>query len=94
MGEVVLYHILEAVAAKSPSGKTIVDINKYRPMVRMGGNFYGVVGQVSVQPVEASKRGPITCIVLLYILQLRHYIYTVVRRQRTLARVIGSQTHE
>ena len=47
MAEVVLFHVLEEVTAKSPSGKTIVDINKYRPMARLGGNFYGVVSQVS-----------------------------------------------
>ena len=48
MGEVVLYHVLEAVVGKSPSGKTVVDINKLHPVVRMGGNFYGVLGQVSL----------------------------------------------
>lgn len=47
MAEVVLFHVLDEVTAKSPSGKTIVDINKYRPMARLGGNFYGVVSQVS-----------------------------------------------
>ena len=41
--QVVLFHVLEEVAAKSPSGKTIVDIAKYRPMSRLGGNFYGVL---------------------------------------------------
>ena len=48
MAEVVLYHVLEVVAGKSPSGKMIVDINKFRPMVRLGGNIYGVVGQVRI----------------------------------------------
>ena len=46
MGQVVLFHVLEEVAAKSPSGKTIVDIAKYRPMSRLGGNFYGCVTKV------------------------------------------------
>ncbi len=45
MGQVVLFHVLEEVAAKSPSGKTIVDIAKYRPMTRLGGNFYGCVNK-------------------------------------------------
>ena len=50
MGEVVMFHILEEVAGHSPSGKLIVDIAKYRPMSRLGGNFYGNIGQVSTAP--------------------------------------------
>jgi len=41
IGQVVLMHIADGVAGKSPSGKLIVDIEKYKPMSRLGGNIYG-----------------------------------------------------
>lgn len=40
IGEVVLMHVHEGVAGRSPSGKLVVDIDKYRPMSRLGGNTY------------------------------------------------------
>ena len=36
IAEVVLMHLLEEVCGASPTGKTIVDINKLRPMSRCG----------------------------------------------------------
>lgn len=39
-------HIHEGVAGKSPSGKVIVDIDKYEPIARLGGNFYGRIKEV------------------------------------------------
>ncbi len=35
-----MVHVHEGVAGSSPSGKVIVDINKYQPIARMGGNTY------------------------------------------------------
>ena len=34
IAEVVMVHLLQEVTAKSPHGKTIVDVNKLRPMSR------------------------------------------------------------
>lgn len=41
IGEVVMFHIADGVSGKSPSGKLIVDINKFAPISRLGGNTYG-----------------------------------------------------
>lgn len=41
IGEVVMIHLLQAVAGKSPSGKLTVDPLKLQPVTRMGGNTYG-----------------------------------------------------
>lgn len=47
IAEIVLMHIHEGIASKSPhSGKTIVDIDKYEPIARLGGNFYGRIKEV------------------------------------------------
>jgi hypothetical protein len=43
-------HIHEAVAGKSPHGKTIVDIDKYEPIARLGGLFYCRVKEVFELP--------------------------------------------
>lgn len=43
IGEVVMWHVAEGVAGKSPSGKLVVDPLKLRPMARMGGNTYARV---------------------------------------------------
>ncbi|KAL4859768.1 hypothetical protein ACK3TF_000057 [Chlorella vulgaris] len=56
IGEVVLMHVHEGVAGKSPSGKLIVDINKYRPISRLGGNTYGRVAGLFDLP--RPDRGP------------------------------------
>ncbi|KAL4444869.1 hypothetical protein ABPG77_003919 [Micractinium sp. CCAP 211/92] len=40
IGEVLLMHVHEGVAGRSPSGKLVVDIEKYQPMSRLGGNTY------------------------------------------------------
>jgi flavin reductase (DIM6/NTAB) family NADH-FMN oxidoreductase RutF len=41
IGEVVMWHVAQGVAGKSPSGKLVVDIQKLRPISRLGGNTYG-----------------------------------------------------
>lgn len=41
IGEVVMWHVAEGVAGKSPSGKLVVDILKLKPISRLGGNTYG-----------------------------------------------------
>lgn len=47
IAEVVMVHLLEEVTTTTPhSGKTIVDINKLRPMSRFGGNIYGAIDTV------------------------------------------------
>jgi flavin reductase (DIM6/NTAB) family NADH-FMN oxidoreductase RutF len=43
-------------AGKSPSGKLVVDINKYRPISRLGGNTYGRVSGLFDLP--RPDRGP------------------------------------
>lgn len=58
IAEVVLFHILKEVAGKSPHGKTIVDVNKLRPMSRFGGNIYGTSGtcfEIPRPPKEAQE---------------------------------------
>ena len=40
IGEVVMWHVAEGVAGKSPSGKLVVDIQKLKPISRLGGNTY------------------------------------------------------
>jgi len=42
IGEVVLAHIAEAVADKSPSGKVVVNPVKLRAIARLGGITYGL----------------------------------------------------
>lgn len=46
IGEVVLAHVSEAVAARSPSGKLVVDAFKLRPVGRLGGVSYCGLGAV------------------------------------------------
>ena len=43
-------HIHEGVAGKSPTGKTIIDIDKYQPISRLGGNFYGRIKEIIELP--------------------------------------------
>ena len=50
IAEILLLHIHEAVAGKSPHGKTIVDIDKYEPIARLGGLFYCRVKEVFELP--------------------------------------------
>ena len=40
IGEVVLIHVLEAMTARTGSGKIIVDFAKYAPVSRLGGDTY------------------------------------------------------
>lgn len=40
IGEVVLVHVLEAVTARTGTGKIIVDFAKYAPVSRLGGDTY------------------------------------------------------
>ena len=46
IAEIVLMHVHEGIAGKSPSGKVIVDIDKYEPIARLGGNYYGRIKDV------------------------------------------------
>ena len=46
IAEIVVMHIHEGIAGKSPRGKTIVDIDKYEPIARLGGNYYGRIKEV------------------------------------------------
>lgn len=39
--QVVLVHVVEAVTHRSPEGKLTVDLAKYRPVSRLGGDAYG-----------------------------------------------------
>ncbi len=39
--QVVLVHVVEAVVNRSPDGKLTVDLAKYRPVSRLGGDAYG-----------------------------------------------------
>lgn len=41
IGEIVLFHVNEAVAKKTPSGSTYVDLDGLKPIGRLGGNIYG-----------------------------------------------------
>ena len=51
IAEIVLMHVHEGVASKSPhSGSVIVDIDKYEPIARLGGNFYGRIKEVFELP--------------------------------------------
>jgi len=59
IAEVVLFHLLDEVVGQSPSGKTIVDINKLRPMSRFGGAIYGTTGacfEIPRPPKEEQDR--------------------------------------
>lgn len=38
LAEIVKFHVHEGVAAKSPSGRTVVDPIKLKPISRLGGN--------------------------------------------------------
>ena len=40
IAEVVMWHVAAGVAGKSPSGKLVVDVEKLKPMSRLGGNTY------------------------------------------------------
>lgn len=46
IAEIVLMHVHEGIAGRSPSGKVIVDIDKYEPIARLGGNYYGRIKEV------------------------------------------------
>ncbi|KAI7842377.1 hypothetical protein COHA_004016 [Chlorella ohadii] len=41
IGEVVMMHVHEGVAGRSPSGKLVVSMQHYQPISRLGGNTYG-----------------------------------------------------
>ena len=46
IGEVVLAHVLEAVTTKTGHGHIIVDIDKYAPVSRLGGDSYARVTEL------------------------------------------------
>lgn len=39
--QVLLIHVAEAVLVQAPGGKMTVDLAKYRPVCRLGGDSYG-----------------------------------------------------
>ena len=41
IGKVIMMHVSDAVAGLSPSGKLVVDVQKLKPISRLGGNTYG-----------------------------------------------------
>ena len=43
IGEVLMFHVHEEVAGQTPSGSTIVDYEKFKPIARLGGNTYARV---------------------------------------------------
>lgn len=55
LGEVLLFHIAEGAASRSPSGKVVVDKDKIQAMSRWGGNFYGKVTQFYEIPRPSAK---------------------------------------
>ena len=46
IGEVVLAHVLEAVTSRTGHGHIIVDIDKYAPVSRLGGDSYARVTEL------------------------------------------------
>jgi hypothetical protein len=67
LGEVVLAHIAEGVAGRSPTGKLVVDPVKLAPVCRLGGFTYGRVtelydirrpGKDGVYPPAAQHKSP------------------------------------
>jgi hypothetical protein len=67
LGEVVLAHIAEGVAGRSPTGKLVVDPVKLAPVCRLGGFTYGRVtelydirrpGKDGVYPRAAQQKSP------------------------------------
>jgi flavin reductase (DIM6/NTAB) family NADH-FMN oxidoreductase RutF len=43
IGEVVMIHVLEAITTRTGHGHVIVDLDKYAPVSRMGGDSYARV---------------------------------------------------
>ena len=41
IGEIVMFHVNEKVAKKTPSGSTYVGLEELQPISRLGGNIYG-----------------------------------------------------
>eukprot|EP00882_Tetradesmus_deserticola_P017456 GHRQ01018698.1.p1 GENE.GHRQ01018698.1~~GHRQ01018698.1.p1 ORF type:complete len:206 (+),score=55.50 GHRQ01018698.1:509-1126(+) len=65
LAEVVLFHIADGVAGRSPSGKLVVDPTKLQPVCRLGGVTYGSVTELydiprpdkhGAYPAAAAKR--------------------------------------
>ena len=46
VGEIVMFHANRSVLTTTPSGKAAIDIHKYQPMCRLGGNTYGRVTSI------------------------------------------------
>jgi hypothetical protein len=67
LGEVVMLHIAEGVAGRSPTGKLVVDPVKLQPVCRLGGFTYGRVSELydirrpnkdGTYPAAAPAAGP------------------------------------
>ena len=46
VGEIVMFHANRSVLTTTPSGKAAIDILKFQPMCRLGGNTYGRVTSI------------------------------------------------
>lgn len=55
LGKVVLLHVADSVATRSPRGKLMVDPLKLRAVVRLGGNTYGRVTELFDLPRPLHK---------------------------------------
>ncbi len=55
VAEVVLFHVAEGVAGRSPSGKLVVDPVKLQAMCRLGGLAYGKVTELFELPRPSGK---------------------------------------
>lgn len=60
IGEVVQFHVAEAVTARSPTGKLVVDPVALRPVSRLGGVTYGLTTHLFnlARPDKSGKYGP------------------------------------
>lgn len=59
VGEVLMFHVHEGVADSTPSGNTVVKIQPYRPVSRLGGNTYARVSRTFDLP-RPDRWGPQT----------------------------------
>ena len=55
IAEVILVHVLEAVTTRTGHDHVIVDINKYAPVSRMGGDSYARVTELYNIPRPGKK---------------------------------------
>ena len=51
-----MIHCHKGVASKSPHGKTVVDLDKYQPIARLGGLSYGRINEVLELPRPSGQQ--------------------------------------